>query len=401
MKLYQAVCNSYIVLLPPGKVMDQRDIDSLRRKYPEMQVMIADPLLDEICEFQDDSKDRETGRHVQQTMSKALGSVRKKLVGRADIRSQEILSLQRAAGEILKYLKDNPITAILLEKTHSTDAYLQEHCSNVFYVSMVLGNSIKQYIVEERVRLSRSNHLERSYALNLTPLGMGCMLHDIGMLRLQDIYKSVGELTPEQKVRLHEHPVIGADMLPESMSPVSRMVVRTHHENYNGTGYPNQIVGEKLHVFSRIVRVADAFDAAASPRIYKKAKSEVRVLWEMTSGPLREHFDPVITKMFSHLVHPFPIGAMLKMSNGMTGVVVRQNINSSFHPHVILAFDKDGSRIAKEDLKPPLDLFKEKDVKIESFKEEDLSYMHTTAEIAPDEGKDRQEASEAFNFAYP
>ncbi|MCH8913847.1 MAG: hypothetical protein IIA33_09810, partial [Planctomycetes bacterium] len=383
MQLYQAVCNDYIVLLPPGKILDQRDVDTLRRKYPDMNIKIADPLLDDVAEFQDDSADRDTAMRTQATMHKALGNVRKKLSGRAEIRSADVLSLKQATAEVMQYLKDNPVTAILLEKTHDSDTYLQEHSSNVFYVSMVVGNSIKQYILDERQRLSKSTRLERTYALNLTPLAMGCLLQDIGMLSLKDIYNAVGELTAEQRRRLQQHPLIGEKMLPQTLSSVARMVVRTHHENFNGTGYPNQISGEKLHVFSRIIRIADAFDAATSPRIYKRAKSVVRVLWEMVDGPTRAHFDPVITKVLSHMLHPFPVGAKLKLSNGMTAVVVRQNRKASFYPSVIIAFDDTGQRFPKEQLKPPINLQEHGDLKIVAYNG-DLSYLGTTSAIPAD-----------------
>ncbi len=400
MQLFQAVCNDYVVLLPPGKILDQRDVDALRRKYPDMSIKIADPLLDDVAEFQDDSKDRDTAMRTQATMHKALGNVRKKLSGRAEIRSADILSLKQATADVMQYLKDNPVTAILLEKTHDSDTYLQEHSSNVFYVSMVVGNSIKQYILDERQRLSKSTRLERSYALNLTPLAMGCLLQDIGMLSLKDIYNAVGELTAEQRKRLQQHPIIGEKMLPQSLSSVTRMVVRTHHENFNGTGYPNQISCEKLHVFSRIIRIADAFDAATSPRIYKRAKSVVRVLWEMVDGPTRGHFDPVITKVLSHMLHPFPVGAKLALSNGMTAVVVRQNRKAPFHPLVIIAFDSAGQRLPKEQLKPPINLQEHGDLKIVSYNGEDLSYLGTTSAI-PADANQPKERTELLAYSYP
>ena len=401
MKLFQAVCNDYVVLLPPGKILGQRDVDALRRKYPDMNIMIADPLLDEIVDFQDNTKDHDTAQKTKATMSRALGNVRKKLAGRAEIRASDVLGLQQATSEIMKYLKDNPVTAILLEKTHNSDTYLQEHSSNVFYISMVVGNSIKQYIVQERERQSKTNHLNRSYALNLTPLGMGCLLQDIGMLNLKDIYNSVTKLTPEQRQRLENHPLIGEKMLPQSLSSVARMVVRTHHENFNGTGYPKKVPGDKLHVFSRIIRVADAFDAATTPRIFKRAKSEVRILWEMLEGPTREHFDPVITKVFTHMIHPLPIGAKVRLSNGMYGVVVRQNRRSPFHPFVIIAFDQNGQRTPKEQLKPPINLYEHRDLKIIAYSGEDLSYLYTTSAAAGESALLSAERTEAFSYAYP
>ena len=69
------------------------------------------------------------------------------------------------------------------------------------------------------------------------------------------------------------------------MPSAAKMVVRWHHENFDGSGYPDRKPGSSLHVFVRIARICDAFDAATSEKFYKQAKSPVRALWEMTFGP--------------------------------------------------------------------------------------------------------------------
>ncbi len=93
----------------------------------------------------------------------------------------------------------------------------------------------------------------------------------------------------------------------------------------------------------------------------------------MVDGPMREHFDPVITKVFSHMLHPFPIGAKVRLSNGLGGVVVRQNPQSAFQPLVIIAFDQNGNRIPKEQLRQPINLQEHKDLKIICYNNEDLT----------------------------
>ena len=148
------------------------------------------------------------------------------------------------------------------------------------------------------------------------------------------------------------------------------------------------------------IRSADAFDAATSPRIYKKAKSVVRVLWEMVDGPTRAHFDPVITKVLSHMLHPFPVGAKLKLSNGMTAVVVRRNRKAPFRPLVVIAFDRTGQRLPKERLKPPINLQEHEDLTIVSYNGEDLSYLGTTSAI-PADANQSKERTELFAYAYP
>ena len=126
----------------------------------------------------------------------------------------------------------------------------------------------------------------------------------------------------------------------------------------------------------------------------------VRVLWEMVDGPTREHFDPVITKVLSHMVHPFPMGAKITLSNGMTAVVVRQNRKAPFRPLVIIAFDKKGQRLPKEQLKPPINLQEHGDLKIASYNGEDLSYLGTTSAIPADVNQPK-ERTELLAYSYP
>ena len=77
----------------------------------------------------------------------------------------------------------------------------------------------------------------------------------------------------------------------------------------DGSGYPDGLGGDQLHVFTRIVRIADAFDAATSTSVYKEAKSPVRVLWEISTGPYARFYDPALVRTLTKLVQPFPIGA--------------------------------------------------------------------------------------------
>jgi hypothetical protein len=161
------------------------------------------------------------------------------------------------------------------------------------------------------------------------------------------------------------------------------MVVRTHHENMNGTGYPNAIPGKKLHVFSRIIRVADAYDAGTSERVYRKAKTPAHVLWEITSGPHRNHYDPLIARILSGMVQPFPIGAKVRLNCGRHAIVVRHNRRHPFRPTVIVAFDEEGRRLKKKQLEPPFSLANRDDVRLVEFAGHDLSFLNTGTEPEP------------------
>jgi HD-GYP domain-containing protein (c-di-GMP phosphodiesterase class II) len=201
------------------------------------------------------------------------------------------------------------------------------------------------------------------------------MFCDVGMLPLQHLFDQKEPLGEDDREAIFEHPAAGAEMLPADFSPTARAVVRTHHENFDGSGYPLGMQGTDVHIFSRIVRVADAYDAATAPHIYRNAKSSARVLWEMSVGPYRRFYDPVLVKVFSRLIQPFPIGAKLRLSDGRFAVVVAYNRQDPFKPSVVIAFDTEGERLPNSGLVGPLMLADHPELSIGSFEGEDLAYL--------------------------
>ena len=130
-------------------------------------------------------------------------------------------------------------------------------------------------------------------------------MHDIGKVGIPDkILLKPGKLTPEEWEVMKTHTTIGFDVLRDSSSPLLRMgadIAHSHHERYNGQGYPLGLVGETIPVVGRIVAVADELDALLSVRPYKQAWNLKDVLEQMRRESGR-HFDPVcIDVMLRHI----------------------------------------------------------------------------------------------------
>ena len=189
-------------------------------------------------------------------------------------------------------------------------------------------------------------------------------------------------------------------MLPDGLPAVARYIVRHHHEHVNGSGYPGGLASPNLHVLARIVRIADAFDAGTSTTVYRDAKSPARVLWEITAGPHKHHYDPVVAKVFIGLIQPFPIGARLRLSDGTYGVVVRHSPRRPFAPTVIVAFDDKGRRIPAESIARPIDLAGQIQLRIVSMGRERLSYIYNTTPKVPAQATSRR-SGELFSLVYP
>ncbi len=134
----------------------------------------------------------------------------------------------------------------------------------------------------------------------LVDLKQAALLHDIGKIGIPDhIIKKPGRLTPDEYAVIKTHSVIGARILERSgvFSHLSRAVLH-HHERWDGMGYPEGLSGENIPLFSRIIAVADAFDAMTSDRPYRRALS-----WREAKECLIEgagsQWDPRIVDIFS------------------------------------------------------------------------------------------------------
>lgn len=120
-------------------------------------------------------------------------------------------------------------------------------------------------------------------------------MHDIGKIGIPDeILLKKDKLTQAEMLIMQSHCQIGYEILKDSPSPYLQMgavVALNHHEKYDGTGYPNNIIGESIPLAARIVAVADVFDALLSKRTYKDAWQLNRILDEII-GQRGKHFDP-------------------------------------------------------------------------------------------------------------
>ncbi len=130
-------------------------------------------------------------------------------------------------------------------------------------------------------------------------------MHDIGKVGIEDaILKKPDRLTPEEFERMKQHTEYGYEILKHSQRPLLKaaaIVAHEHHEKYDGSGYPRGLKGEGIHIYGRIVSLADVFDALGSPRSYKEAWSDEAILAYIKAGRGKQ-FDPkLVDLLFVHL----------------------------------------------------------------------------------------------------
>ncbi|MFH1155807.1 MAG: HD domain-containing phosphohydrolase [Pseudomonadota bacterium] len=161
------------------------------------------------------------------------------------------------------------------------DTYTRKHSTRVAEVA---------YLIGRQVGCSEEELDVLTFAGNL---------HDIGKMGIRDdILLKPGRLTPEEFEKIKEHPTIGADIIGKlGLWDREQEIIRHHHEYYNGKGYPDGLKGDKIPRLARILSVADAFDAMASDRAYRKRMEKERV-FQIIRECSGTQFDPEMVEGF-------------------------------------------------------------------------------------------------------
>lgn len=141
-------------------------------------------------------------------------------------------------------------------------------------------------------------------------VGWSAMLHDIGKLHVPDrILLKPGPLDRDEWEIMRLHPIWGAEILGHGVAfDTARRIARWHHENFDGSGYPDGLAGEAIPLEARIVRLADAFDAMTHGRPYQAARPVAWALEEITRCAGKQ-FDPELARLFIDLIEQDPAAA--------------------------------------------------------------------------------------------
>lgn len=129
------------------------------------------------------------------------------------------------------------------------------------------------------------------------------LLHDVGKIGISnDIIQKNGKLTPEEFAEIKKHPVIGKQILSSiSKSPYLSIAANSHHERYDGHGYPEGLKGDDIPEIARIIAVADAYDAMTSKRSYRDPIPQDKVREEIVKG-MGTQFDPLFATLMLHMI---------------------------------------------------------------------------------------------------
>jgi putative nucleotidyltransferase with HDIG domain len=216
----------------------------------------------------------------------------------------------------------------LLSDVFIHDHYIFSHSLNVTLYALAIGIEMKLPPKE------------------LELLGLGAILHDVGKMKVpEEILSKPGRLTAEEFQVIKAHAEDGFQLL-RNIPTVPLIVAHCayqHHERLNGSGYPRGLKDDDIHLFGRILGVADVFDAVTSNRVYRPAMLPHEGLEILYSGS-GNLFDPKVVDAFRKAVAIYPIGLTVVLSDGRKGVVAAQNPGLSERP-IIRVLEENDQRV--------------------------------------------------------
>ncbi len=335
----------------PFRYLLQRDVEIPMDLVPRLEqlgileVWIRHRELEFLEDIIDEGladRQREVYVHVRQNFEAILRDTAAEI---------DLVHFQSSIMALFSFLKGSAGSDVLLQKLDAFDNYLMSHSTNVCYLALLLGMKLERFLIDER------HHKSAQQAKDLHLLGLGCLLHDIGKMRVPaEILNKPSRLTPEEMRVMQAHTTLGYEMVKGGVPASAAQVVLNHHQRFDGSGYPARVdqatgealpplAGKQIPVFSRIAILADIYDAATTTRCYSAAKPPVQVLHEMRTF-CRRFFDPAVEAAFYRTVPAFPIGQVVTLSDGVEAAVIDFNADFPLRPKVQCLRAADGQRLA-------------------------------------------------------
>jgi HD-GYP domain-containing protein (c-di-GMP phosphodiesterase class II) len=339
------------VLLRSGFVLNDRMVRKLR-ELAVTECWVAYPSTDEICRF--------VSPRIQMRKGQVTGLIATMFETlHQDAHAKlEFTEYRRVLRALIEELAMDSTAAAYFTEMGGTCSNELRHASEVCFLSILLGMHLREYLVHERARLNAK------HARDVLSLGIGAIVHDIGKMQLdEDIRVRCHVTADETDPAWQDHVAMGYRMLSGTVRPAAAGVILQHHQYHDGSGFPREmenpdgtkrgLKGREIHVFARIVNVANHFDRLRR-RPDGSMMPRVRALRQMLKGPFTPRFDPVVLHALPQVAPAYPPGSLVRLSNGEHAVVVdwdpahpcRPTVRP-VHPDVLLRGETDqpGERI--------------------------------------------------------
>lgn len=203
-----------------------------------------------------------------------------------------------------------PLATVALAESYYPAKLVSDQRGNLYSSLTMIAHAIDlkdvytgrhaREVADIAVRIARAMRLPEK---DVSTIRIASLLHDIGKVGISGgIIRKPSRLTTDEESAMKQHPVIGAEIMqPVGLLTDAAHLVRHHHEHYDGSGYPVGLTGEDIPLGSRIVLVADAFNAMVTDRPYRRARSKVEAL-KILKDHAGSQFDPIVVRALESIV---------------------------------------------------------------------------------------------------
>ncbi len=242
--------------------------------------------------------------------------------GQEAVRNMDVAACMSVSEKIVHVLDSKkPLHSLDMIDIRSFDDLIYAHTMNVALVSGVIGIAFNLPAQE------------------LQNLILAAMLHDFGKMKIpKTILNKPGRLTAEEYNLIKQHPKFSLEIIAEKRQPLPKAVedaILHHHENYDGSGYPDGLRGEEQSLITRILHVADVYDAMVSRRSFKDAYS-IKDTVEYLMGGCGNLFDQAVVEKLTNYVPLYAKGTTVVLTNGLTGIIYENDGAHNMRPVIKL-----------------------------------------------------------------
>jgi len=214
---------------------------------------------------------------------------------------------------------NNNLSQLVKEKTETVielkNAILSTMAELVEYRDEITGGHIvrTQRYIKALIEAMRRKGMEEVLALDDELVLQSCQLHDVGKIAIKDsLLKKPGKLTPEEFELIKNHTTFGEKVIlrlkektmDSDFLEYARIFAISHHEKWNGSGYPKGLKGQDIPILGRMMAIADVYDALVEPRPYKDAYAHEKARRIILEGK-GSHFDPALVDLFEEICPEF------------------------------------------------------------------------------------------------
>lgn len=315
------------LLFPKGSIIREKELEFLEA-FQIREVVLED---EETQTKENNLAEKKVKSDFDTVFDEAIKTLRDIISRVQKGNSVPVLEVRQMVESLLFHVKDKSNVFQILRKGIQLHSYQFEH-------SLAVG--LLSYNIAKWMRIPEREWMQIALA--------GTLL-DIGKTKIEPkILSKSGELTTEEFEEVKKHTIYGYELLKgvPGLSEGVALVALQHHEREDGSGYPLGLNGSKIHLYSKIVTVADVFHAMSSNRTYKKASSPFLVVEHLLQDSFGK-LDPAVVSTFVNGITQFAAGTIVELNDGTVGRIILTDRNQPTRPLI----EADGRMINLADSK--------------------------------------------------